>query len=161
MAGDVPIEQSLTPFYAGWEVYNRLLVEAVTPLTPDQLTLRVAPHERSIVEIAAHIVAARAWWFHGIMHAWNAEAEEFYSWDDEHPPTLKAAQLEIGLESTWRLISASLAQWTPADLGATFSTRHGERTRQWIIWHVIEHDLHHGGELSLTLGTHGLRAPDL
>ncbi|HEX4716084.1 MAG TPA: DinB family protein [Ktedonobacteraceae bacterium] len=29
-------------------------------------------------------------------------------------------------------------------------------TRQWIIWHVIEHDLHHGGEISLILGTHGL-----
>jgi hypothetical protein len=23
-----------------------------------------------------------------------------------------------------------------------------ELSRQWVIWHVIEHDLHHGGELS-------------
>ena len=40
----------------------------------------------------------------------------------------------------------------------------GERyadSRQWIIWHLIEHELHHGGELSLTLGVHGLAAPDL
>ncbi len=22
-------------------------------------------------------------------------------------------------------------------------------TRQWVIWHLIEHDLHHGGELPL------------
>ena len=29
-------------------------------------------------------------------------------------------------------------------------------TRQWVIWHLIEHDLHHGGELSFTLGMHGL-----
>ena len=34
-------------------------------------------------------------------------------------------------------------------------------SRQWVIWHVIEHDLHHGGEVSLMLGTHGLAAPDL
>lgn len=161
MASGVPIEQSLTPFYAGWEAYNRLLIEAVAPLTPDQLALRVASNERSIVEIAGHIVSARAWWFHGIMQAGDADVEEFYTWDDENPPTLKAAQLEIGLETTWRMIAASLAQWTPADLGATFTTRHGELSRQWIIWHVIEHDLHHGGELSLTLGAHGLRAPDL
>ena len=26
---------------------------------------------------------------------------------------------------------------------------------------VIEHDIHHGGELSLTLGAHGVNAPDL
>ncbi len=55
----------------------------------------------------------------------------------------------------------SLARWTPADLDAAFATRHGERTRQWVIWHVIEHDIHHGGELSLTLGAHGVNAPDL
>ena len=30
------------------------------------------------------------------------------------------------------------------------------RSRQWIIWHVLEHEIHHGGELSLALGGHGL-----
>ena len=55
--------------------------------------------------------------------------------------------------------------WTPADLDYVFEkTSYGQMfhlTRQWIIWHVIEHDLHHGGEVSLTLGMHGLAAPDL
>jgi hypothetical protein len=30
-----------------------------------------------------------------------------------------------------------------------------------VVWHLIEHDLHHGGEVSLILGMHGLGAPDL
>jgi uncharacterized damage-inducible protein DinB len=30
-----------------------------------------------------------------------------------------------------------------------------------VVWHLIEHDLHHGGELSLTLGMHGVAAPDI
>jgi hypothetical protein len=34
-------------------------------------------------------------------------------------------------------------------------------TRQWVIWHLIEHDLHHGGEISLTLGMYGLVAPEI
>jgi hypothetical protein len=33
--------------------------------------------------------------------------------------------------------------------------------RKWVIWHLLEHDLHHGGELSFVLGMHGLAAPDL
>ncbi len=33
-----------------------------------------------------------------------------------------------------------------------------ELTRQWIIWHVLEHEILHGGELSLALGTYGLKA---
>ena len=30
------------------------------------------------------------------------------------------------------------------------------RTRQWIIWDTLEHDIHHGSEISTTLGVHGL-----
>jgi hypothetical protein len=29
-------------------------------------------------------------------------------------------------------------------------------TRAWVTWHVLEHDLHHGGELALALGMQGL-----
>jgi len=69
------------------------------------------------------------------------------------------------LEATWEMIRNALARWTPADLGYVYKrTRAGEEqrfTRQWIIWHVIEHDIHHGGEISLTLGMHNLTAPDL
>jgi hypothetical protein len=35
--------------------------------------------------------------------------------------------------------------------------------RGWVVWHVLKHDLHHGGEigfsLGLSLGLHGLPAP--
>lgn len=34
-------------------------------------------------------------------------------------------------------------------------------TRQWVIWHLLEHDLHHGGEISFVLGMHDLVAIDL
>jgi uncharacterized damage-inducible protein DinB len=35
------------------------------------------------------------------------------------------------------------------------------RTRQWIIWHLVEHDVHHGGEISFSLGMHGVTGLDL
>ena len=35
------------------------------------------------------------------------------------------------------------------------------RSRQWIIWGVLEHDIHHGSEISTTLGLHGLPVLDL
>ncbi|HEV2235440.1 MAG TPA: DinB family protein [Ktedonobacterales bacterium] len=30
------------------------------------------------------------------------------------------------------------------------------RSRQWIIWSVLQHDIHHGSEIATTLGIHGL-----
>src|SRR5260370_38217679 len=61
-------------------------------------------------------------------------------------------------------MSPSLARWTPADLEAKFTrptpNAAGERpvrARGWIVWHVAEHDVYHGGEISLPLGMDGLR----
>ena len=34
-------------------------------------------------------------------------------------------------------------------------------TRQWVIWHLMEHDLHHGGEISITLTAHGVQGLEL
>lgn len=34
-------------------------------------------------------------------------------------------------------------------------------SRRWIIWHVLEHEIHHGSEISTTLGIHGLPAIEI
>lgn len=162
MTDQTPLDMTLAPFYDGWEAFNRLLVRAVAPLTPDRLALRAAPSQRTVAELAAHIVGARARWFHDVLGEGGSELEPFFTWGAEGSAPLNAAELEIGLETTWRQIAASLAQWTPADLSAIFTTRQGkQRTRQWVIWHLLEHDLFHGGEISLTLGAHGVAGIDL
>ena len=67
--------------------------------------------------------------------------------------------------STWRMIESALGRWTSADMEYVFNgVRNGQSyslARNWVIWHLIEHDLHHGGELSLTLGMHNIPAIDL
>ncbi len=52
---------------------------------------------------------------------------------------------------------AAIAKWQhDGDIPST-----AELVRGLEVRHVIEHDLHHGGELSFSLGAHGLAAPDL
>jgi len=34
-------------------------------------------------------------------------------------------------------------------------------SRAKVVWYLIEHDLHHGGEISQILGTNGIAAPEL
>ena len=155
---------NLTPFYRGWDEYQRLLIAALAPLAPEQLALAVAPGQRPIWLIAAHIIGTRVAWFQR-MGEGDPTLAAFDPWDQDGAPPRTAADLIHGLEATWQMIGACLDRWTPAMLGDEFRReRPGGvvmRSRQWIIWHVLEHDLHHGGELSLTLGAHGLAAPDL
>ena len=158
-------QSSMPTIYAGWQNYQSLLTKALTPLSPDQLALRAAPALRSIGEIATHMIGARARWFYQLMGEGGDEFAAMSAWDRKGMPTRSANELIHGLEITWQGMQASIARWTPADWQQTYP---GEEpydpatiTRQWVIWHLIEHDLHHGGEISLTLGMHGLPAPDL
>jgi hypothetical protein len=46
----------------GWQEYQDQLVVIVQALTPDQLSIRVAPALRPVGEIIAHIIGGRASW---------------------------------------------------------------------------------------------------
>ncbi|MDQ6721014.1 MAG: damage-inducible protein DinB, partial [Candidatus Dormibacteraeota bacterium] len=90
-------------------------------------------------------------------------------WDeDEALATRSAAELVRGLQESWALIKSALLRWSPSDYVLEFQrptpNAAGERPsypRQWIVWHLVEHDLHHGGEISFSLGMHGVAGLDL
>jgi uncharacterized damage-inducible protein DinB len=153
------------PFYKGWDGYQEQLINIVTPLSAAQLALRTAPHLRSIGENIAHIIATRVGWFHGLMGEGNEALGVLEAWDEQEAPVRSADELLRGLAATWQMVQDALAHWTPAELEDIFEGTHNGRSyhlrRQWVIWHIIEHDLHHGGEVSFTLGTHQLAALDI
>jgi uncharacterized damage-inducible protein DinB len=163
----------LATFYKpGWENYQQAIVQTIAPLTPEQLALSFGPDQRSIGELLDHLIGARFYWF----HLWMGEGDPSLDWNDDEnngePTAYKAASLVAMFEKSWRVISSALERWSSADLEqlivppASLQERlrsRGEEegpahTRQWIVWHVMEHEIHHGGELSLALGTHGVES---
>ena len=158
-------QTALETFYEGWEIYQGYLVKALAPLSPEQLALRAAPNLRSVGELATHIVRTRASWFHNAIGEGSDETAPYATWEGPDMPPRSANELVTGLEATWRLVRDALARWTPEVLAQPFPREwRGETytlTRQWIIWHLIEHDLHHGGELFFSLGMHGLEAVNI
>ena len=158
-------QTNLLPFYKGWDAYQALLVKAIAPLSSEQLALRVSPHLRSLGENVAHIISGRVSNFHLLMGEGGAELAPLETWDLPSAEPRSAVELIGGLEATWQMISTALLRWTPADLDDVFVEVQNEKpsrfTRQSIIWSTIKHDLHHGGEVSFTLGAHDLEALDL
>lgn len=156
----------LITFYQGWEHLQHRLVAIIAPLSAEQLALLTAPHHWSIGKVVQHLVADRVWWFQLWMGEGSPDLAPFVHWNDDEQPARSAAELGAGLEATWRMIEEALARWTLADLGDRFPTpasvSEGERrafggwTRQQMIWHVLEHEMYHAGELSLGLGGYGL-----
>lgn len=149
----------------GWQSYSDRLGEALAPLTTEQLDLRPAPTLRSVGELARHIIGVRAGWFHDALGIGDASFAAFQAWNGPDAAAQPASELVRGLKETWQVLREAVTQFTHEDLQATFTReRYGKvhtLRRGWVVWHVIEHDLHHGGEIAYTLGMHGLQAPDI
>ncbi|HEY7357242.1 MAG TPA: DinB family protein [Ktedonobacterales bacterium] len=154
---------TLTTFFTSWKAYQDHIKEAIAPLTTAQLELRAAPHLRSVGENALHIIGCRAGWFTFVLgEDWGAEAKAYADLGTPDAPAFTPAEMVQALDHTWQGMTDCLAHWSPDDMRQTFQDDWDGKivhlSRAWIVWHVLEHDLHHGGELSLTLGMHGIPA---
>ncbi len=163
MTGD---PQSLRTVFDGWDGYQLSLVRAVAPRSPEELRWRPTPRLRTAGEIARHIAQGRVDWFQRTFGIDGAVgASQIAAWKPEDRVEENPAELVRGLEVSWEMIENALARWTVADLAQTFPlTYQGKKyalPRQWILWRVLTHDLHHGGELAITLGMQGIALPDL
>src|SRR4029077_5718435 len=112
---------------------------------------------------------ARAWWFGGWMGEETQALTPLIDYDDMPGADDRPAEPIVdALNPSWASIGRCLQRWTDGDLEQTFQrprpNKEGQRpwrSRRYIVWHVAEHDLHHGGEISLILGMRGGRGLDL
>ncbi len=159
------IQPTLNVIYENWRLYHEKLRECIAILTNEQLLLQPASHMWPLEQILQHIISVRAGWFSGTLQENDQVMNAYIEWGQRESPARSAAELARGLDETWAFIEACLQRWTPDDCARTFPDEwNGEVhqvARSWVIYHVMEHDLHHGGEVSLILGMHGLQVPDI
>ncbi len=156
---------TLDVIYENWRGYHQKLRDCIAPLTNEHLLLQPAAHMWPLGQFVQHIISVRAGWFSGTLQDDDQAMNAYMSWGQRDSSTRRAEELVRGLDETWAFIEARLQRWTPGDCASTFPDEADgqvyEVSRSWVISHVMEHDLHHGGEVSLILGMNGLRAPDL
>ena len=156
---------TLDVIYENWRGYNQKLCTAIAPLSDQQLLLQPATHMWHVGQLVQHIVSVRVGWFSGTLQEQDEAMNGYLWWGERDSPARSAAELVRGLEETWAFIEARLQRWTPADCAQTFPDEVDgevyEVSRSWVIYHLLEHDLHHGGEISLILGMNQLPAVDL
>jgi uncharacterized damage-inducible protein DinB len=162
---------SIRPFYDRWPTYNQRMVEVVRAMSDEQLAVRPAPNRWPMWATVGHTAGARVYWLCGVLGESGAETTPFtdplsgVGWEDDEDTPRGAQELVTALETTWQIIDRCLDGWTPTILGETFIREiegHQQvHTRASIIQRLLSHDAYHCGELSQTLGIHGLPQIDL
>lgn len=158
-------EPAIRRFYEGWQVYNERMIEAVRRLTPEQLALRASPEHWPLWAIVAHVAGVRTYWLCTVLGEPGVETTPFtdpegMGWEDdlEHPRS--PDELVFALETTWSIVERCLNGWTVDMLDERFErAMPGQlqiHTRQSVLLRLLSHDAYHCGELSQTLGVHGL-----
>jgi len=139
-------------------------------MTDAQLAIRPSADLWPIWATVGHTAGA---WVYRVCHVVGepgAETTPFAAgsdigWEDDLDHPRSADELAAALDSTFRLIEGCLDRWTPAILAETVDREYDGttqvHTRGSILQRLFSHDAYHCGELSQTLGIHGLPQIDL
>ena len=161
----MPDTHRLDYVYQGWEGYNRSLIHAIELLTPENFAFGVA-EMRTVGELVWHIGDGRVDWFTRLEAPGSKELEKEVTARERKPPnSYEAADVCDWLERTWQMVDLTLKQWTVDDLPETYRQPYQGKvyavSRQWTIWRIMCHDIHHGGQLSELLGMQGIFPTEL
>ena len=117
-------------------------------------------------ELASHISVGRIDWFNRMQAPGSAElVRQASAAGSESAMAQNAGELVRWLEASWGMVETTLTQWTVADLAKTYRLGFQGQlfavSRQWTIWRILSHDIHHGGQLAIMLGMLGIAIPEL
>lgn len=142
-----------------WNNFQAELKRVIAPLTVEQLNLRLVPQQRSLGEIAAHIVFGRAKWTLKVLEVPDPGLQRLLAWEEPGDPPPTAAELVQGLDLTWRWYTTLIDRWSSYPPGTALPENEVEGLE--TIWGMLDHEFHHGGELSFCLGAFSLDTPDM
>jgi len=145
--------------FTHWKQVRQGLLEALDKLTDEQLQFKPHPSLWSLAETVRHIAEAENGWFrHVVTH-------ELDSWDEANfDPSADASLVNL------KELLAGVHSYTEnlcLSGGDAFLSRQidlawgGRMSVEDVVWHVLEHEIHHRGEVYLMLGMLGIEAPDV
>lgn len=142
-------------WFKHWDEVRTELYRALDLVSDDQLDFVPREGLRSLGDVARHIPETEEGWFrYGIDHAYDKWPD--YSKADY--PTV--ASIKTLLAEVHAKTDAYLETLNLDDLNREVEMPWNEPVSlSWIIWHVIDHELHHRGEIFLMLGLMGIEAP--
>lgn len=151
-------DMNLTKVFSHWDQIRKDLISMIDLFHDEELDYVPFPNSWSVREILLHIANAEEGWFrYVVMQELDRWPDKFLIEDYREKDAIKAKLSEVH-QSTMEYLSTLKID----DLENNIDFPGGSQLQLgWIIWHVIEHEIHHRGELSLILGLLGKEGLDV
>lgn len=148
----------LNQIFSHWKQVRTDLLSTIDKFNDIDLTYTPFQTSWSVGQIMLHIANAEEGWFR------YAVTRELEQWPE--PYCLESYPTKEDIKSTLGAIHTRTEQYLESlngvDITQVIAVPWGENLPLlWIIWHVVEHEIHHRGELSLILGLLGRKGLDV
>ncbi|MCE5260280.1 MAG: DinB family protein [Chloroflexi bacterium] len=143
-----------------WDDVLKNLYAALDLLRDDQLAFTAHEGLWSLGQTACHIAGTEEDFLrHRCYGRWGGEECDYQLKDYPSVSALKNLLADVHARTTADFsavedLAARLEQPAVMPWGPTVTWR-------WAVWHVLEHTIHHRGEIFLMLGLQGMEAPDV
>jgi uncharacterized damage-inducible protein DinB len=149
---------NLSQIFSHWKQVRSDLITTIDKFNEADLTYVPFPSSWAVGRMMLHIAEAEEGWFR------YAVTGELEGWPEQY--TLNHFPTKEEIKSALETVHTRTVQY--------LETLDGEGAHQmvgvpwgesmpllWIIWHVVEHEIHHRAELSLILGLLGREGLDV
>jgi uncharacterized damage-inducible protein DinB len=146
----------LGDMFVHWNQVRADLLTTIDKFGDEELSF--VPFEGSwpVGKIMLHIAETEDGWLHTLV---QRQLDPGVDYELADYPTKSA--IKSVLDRARSRTVPLLDRLTERDLDTVYTLRNESLTLRWIIWHVLEHEIHHRGELSLALGLLGREGLDV
>ncbi len=137
-----------------WAQVRADLIETINKFNEEELAYRPFPGAWCVGQIAVHIAECEEYWLQGVVLG-KSLPDNLYPYQN-YPHKTDIISL---LDQTHAKTVALLEGLDETDLPRKVTPE--GTSIYWIVWHVLEHEIHHRGELSLIHGLLGREGLDV
>ncbi len=146
-------------FFGHWVEARQGLLQALDLLKDAHLDFTPREGLWSLRETLVHIASAEDGWFRYGVERSNQSWDETGIERASYPTVESVRKLLIDVhQKTEDFLSRVPEDQIDRPVALPWG---GQTTLRWVIWHVLEHEIHHRGEVFLMLGLLGMEGPDI
>jgi len=147
----------LDQLFSPWDQIHKGTLAILEKFDESELAYIAYGEGMPVGRIALHIADAEEGWFRLVATQERSQWPSDYTLEN-YP---SKAAIKALLSKTHTKTMTYLATQTLDDLERVIRSDWGDFSLRFIIWHVLEHEIHHRGELSLILGILGRQGLDV
>lgn len=145
---------NLYELYPHWETRTNRILKSLEPRTPFELDFKFRPSMHSLGNLYRHILTAEIFWMEDIV---GGRGKMFAELDEKEFYNSKT------ITDKWHSVrnrsQEIVRPYSITDLKKSFSNRKKTVELGYVLWHVVEHEIHHSGQISAMLRAQNLASP--